>query len=396
MNCPHCNATFTEDYNFCPSCEQQVLCLSCGKTIVPGKTKCLYCGTALGSGGQQQTLLNTFSLEESHSQAERTRKVSLSFSDNAINNATPILSAYAPLSRMASSPNTGNLLPSPVDANVNQADLGSQVIDYKTVTSSRTIAVPQDSSMESGKRQASDFFEIDSKGLLVPHTTDYKGTSKQSQQQRFAVLYTAAYQRLVGSPVPNRTHLNTAAKQSRLYDSNFPNNVSKIIKKYLTDTDGQLKLTPSGKDFVATIIEEMENEETVGHQVRSSRPTSKRTRVNKASRSEAEQWLEKPSALGEFDTRTIKATLDWCLFALQDITKVIKVRETVIPAVAYEYLTRRYQKVPIKRESFVRAFTRSYNRKYLEQSADGGYFLTSAGETYISELLSGSRVSTQS
>lgn len=393
MICPHCNTTFTEDYSFCPSCEKQVLCLICGKTIIPNKTKCLYCGGILSSNVQQDSTPNTFTLEESYSQTERTRKISLSFSDNAINSATPILSAYAPLSRITPAFQAGPLLSSSTAAYTDFTGSEPEFVEPETATRGETTIIRQDGTAELTGQQVSAFFELDSKGFLVAHTTDFKGTTKQLQQQRFAVFYTAGYQQIVGNPVPNRTHLNSAAKQNKIYDSNFPSNVSKVIQRYLTDTDGQIKLTQSGKTFVATIIAEMNNEEIVGHQIRSGKSASKRTRANKASLTEVEKWLEKSTTLVSFDIRTIKAPLDLCLFALHDITKEMGVQQTVKPPIAYEYLTRRYKTVSIQRASFISAFGREYNKKYLERAADGGYFLTPQGESHISELLTGARVS---
>src|SRR3954452_18992586 len=99
MNCPRCSGPVDMDFNFCPACEQQVRCLSCGRGLLAGKTKCLYCGTPLGISQQHHSQMNTFSLEENQTDNSYSRKINLAFTDNAIDKVAPALSGYVPLAR---------------------------------------------------------------------------------------------------------------------------------------------------------------------------------------------------------------------------------------------------------------------------------------------------------
>lgn len=395
MNCPHCQHSFDDDFNFCPSCEQQVKCLSCGRIVTSGKSKCLYCGVSFGSGHQSQQAINTFSLEETIAGNNRSRKVQLSFTDNAINNAAPLLRTYAPFSRAFHATESGNPLLTSENSSVDTTLDEAEYIDQDPTTSTQDS--PSQTEASSDLPRAKDYFEIDAKGFLVPGVSDYKGTTKQLQQQRFCLLYTEAYLQHMNVPVPNRTHLASAAKKAnKIYDSNFPNYLTKLIGQYFINTDGQLKLNRNGQIQLAKIIEEMQDDELVGYQYweRGNKTAGKRARVSKAEITEVDRWLLMPSELDKFDIRKLKKPLDWCLFAVHDITKEIQAAEAVKPGVAYAYLTRRHKKVSIEKDSFTSVFNRKYNKKYLGRSADGLYFLTTDGEAQIGELLSGTAAAT--
>ena len=189
-NCPYCNVLIDETHNFCIGCEAQVKCLAleCGAYLIKNKSKCLKCGKLLNIGQPIATPMNTFSLEEEQTDTTYSRKISLSFTDNAVDKVAPALSGYVPLTpaktikqvTTVTQPQQQLSLPF-----LQTPEEGSQV-DESEIMENKVIETTVKS--VSSNNAASDYFVSDAQGLLISFTKDYKGKSKKLQQQRFSLL----------------------------------------------------------------------------------------------------------------------------------------------------------------------------------------------------------------
>jgi len=92
--CPYCSAEMDEQFNFCIECERQVKCITCGSYLLPGKSRCLICGTSVVSATHPSSNLNEYSFEEEQTKGMYKRQVHLKFSDVAIDKAGQYLERY--------------------------------------------------------------------------------------------------------------------------------------------------------------------------------------------------------------------------------------------------------------------------------------------------------------
>jgi hypothetical protein len=92
--CPYCSAEINAQFNFCVECERQVKCTKCGSDLLPGKSKCLVCGTPTVSDTSPSSGFNEYFFEEDQSKDKYRRQVRLKFSDTAIDKAGQYLAEY--------------------------------------------------------------------------------------------------------------------------------------------------------------------------------------------------------------------------------------------------------------------------------------------------------------
>ena len=75
------------------------------------------------------------------------------------------------------------------------------------------------------------------------------------------------------------------------------------------------------------------------------------------------------------------------MFGLYDLTKIMKVSDSIKPSLVYEYLKSRYKTLSITKKQFSDTFYRKANLKYFNKTSDGQYFLTPTGEQIVKEKI---------
>jgi hypothetical protein len=384
QNCPHCTVSINEDYNFCVSCEQQVKCLKCGSHLLKGKSKCLNCGIPIDSPQSNAASINRFSLEEEQSDENYSRKISLSFTDTAIDKVASVLNGYVPLTTSVNPKRTLIYEQKPALLPFNQQVVVEEDLHTEIIQEENDVASFQSTTQND---VVENYFDKDGKGFLVSKHPDYKGKNKKIQQQRFSLLYVWAYDLFFQQPVP-KENLNQAAKDNGIYDQNYTTYLGEVASRSFIKVDGTFKLNPGGHVEVQKILAEMQDSDLKGIEYwNSSRKTSSRgTRTTKEDSQKIEDWIKIASKFDcdSFDIRKLKTNAEYALLAVYDITKEIKTQESVKPGLAYEYLVQRYKTVSVTREKFRKALTntKSYG-KYFSHTSDSSYYLTQEAERLV-------------
>jgi hypothetical protein len=383
-DCPYCNTHIDETYNFCVSCEQQIKCLACGSLLVKDKSKCLKCGVSLDAPQASAAPVNRFSLEEQQTEGNYSRKIDLSFTDTAIDKVASVLNGYVPLN------SSQNIIRSP---EIRQ-QLALPFLQTPEV-SSPDVAEKSDKTVETSARESieedspSFYFEKDGEGLLMSRIHDYKGGSKKLQQQRFIILYVWAYNALEGEPVPNE-NLAQAARRNGMYDKHFPTYIKEAANRFFVKLDGSFKLNLTGKIEVDKIKSEMQDPDSNGFEYWNSaqKRTSRSSRATKEDSQKLEQWLQGKSRFDDFDVRKLSSAYEFAILALYDITKEINVENSVKPALAYDYLVKRYRTIPIEKKLFTQTLSRKRYEGYFKRTPNGSYYLTQEGEKLVQDWIS--------
>ena len=383
-NCPYCDVLIDEAYNFCVGCEEQVKCLEleCGSYLIKNKTKCLKCGKLLNTAQPIAIPMNTFSLEEEQSDTTYSRKISLSFTDNAVDKVAPALNGYVPLTpaktikqvTTVTQPQQQLSLPSL------QIPEGSSQVDKSEIMENKVIETSVKS--VSGNNAVSDYFVSNAQGLLISFTKDYKGKSKKLQQQRFSLLYVWAYEAFHEKVLPSKEHLIQAARANEIYDNHYSENFDDVANRYFIKFDNTFKLNPSGRSELDKLLVEMQDSDLKGYEYLSSsrKKSNQSPRITKEDTQKVEQWILQPSKFKSFDIRTLKNTSEFAIFAIYIITKELKIESAISSTLAYEYLERKYQTISFTKKLFSDTLSRKIYSKYFKKTIDGLYYLTQEAE----------------
>ena len=113
----------------------------------------------------------------------------------------------------------------------------------------------------------------------------------------------------------------------------------------------------------------------------SRKNTSSGSRTTKEEVEKINRWLEKSSRFDNFDIRTLDSKVHLAILALYDITIELEVESAVKPALAYEYLIKRYKQVSATKKRFGETLAAKGNKKYFEKTPEGLYYLTPEAET---------------
>ncbi|MBH8575851.1 hypothetical protein I8752_23190 [Nostocaceae cyanobacterium CENA369] len=259
---------------------------------------------------------------------------------------------------------------------------------YDRALQEETINTTVQSNLETNA--PSNYFEKDGQGVLISINPDYKGKNKKAQQQRFSLLYVWAYNFLHEEPVPNKEHLNKAARINGVYDQNYSTHLNDVANRFFIKSDGTFKVNPTGRIEINKIITEMQNQDVLGFDYsKSNRKNSSRSsRITKEETKKIEEWLQLPSRFDSFDVRKLDTGVEYALLALYDIIKELKTQDAVKPGLAYDYLTKRYQTVSVKKDNFTKALTNAKDYgKFFGRTHESLYYLTSEGESTVEEWL---------
>lgn len=65
MKCPFCQQELPTEAKFCNKCEKQIICIECGKELIPASTLCVFCGTPINiQKNSNNTCINQFEYKE--------------------------------------------------------------------------------------------------------------------------------------------------------------------------------------------------------------------------------------------------------------------------------------------------------------------------------------------
>lgn len=377
LSCPYCKRETSESYNLCENCEEQIRCAKCGSTLVAGRSKCLMCATPVLKSESVVTI-NECLLEERQTSRSASRKVSVRFTDAAIEKAAPLLGGLVAIPRInGPHPTTRPViaqptLPLPDDGNT---------IEQVSEPLHSAPAPASDS-----KTRALQFFEEEGEGL-VAKTPDFKGQSKKEQQQRFLVLYVWAYYHIFDRAVPSRDHLITAAKRTGLLDKNFARYFSTTAQQHLITSDGGYKVNTLGTAEALKILGELEDSAIKGcaYWEGSGKSPKPRTPLGKEDAALVDEWLDRPLEFGSFDVRSLKGVVHQAMFALWAITKGLGTVAAVKPKVAFLYLTRKFTTVSANAKQFTDALRKNPSR--FNKNAQGLYYLTESAEREVKQWI---------
>lgn len=213
---------------------------------------------------------------------------------------------------------------------------------------------------------------------LIPKLVDFKGKSWKQQQQRFILLYVWAYSEILGRPAPSKDSImEVAKKSSNIYDrNNMRRHYEEVANEYLLSTNEGLELNPRAFQFVQEILAEIEDssvDEGYVYWKGTTKPAPKRS-APKKNQQEVDEWVNKSVDIGNFDVRTLNDAAKWAMFAIWSITKRLNVADAVKRPMAYQYLTKKYTRVPVKQNALSEAMRRNNNK--FQRTADGRYYLT--------------------
>ena len=323
--------------------------------------------------------MNNFSLEEEQSEKNYSRKLNLSFTDTAIDKVASVLGGHVPLSPLKNLNRASHTQQLALPILQTSSENGHDQLNHPEVIDEKVVETTVKAVLDDNS--PSDYFEKDGQGFLISKNHDYKGTNKKLQQQRFSVIYVWAYCSLNAEPVPN-DHLIQAARINGVYDQNYTTYLKEVANRFFTKLDGAFRINPSGNAEVTKIQKEIQNSDLSGSEYWS--PTRKKSnrssRLTKEDSQRVEQWVQSSSRFESFDVRALGSTVNYVILALYDITKELKTENAVKPALAYDYLVKRYKTVSATQKSFSDTLSRKEHRKFFERTPEGLYFLTQESE----------------
>ena len=374
-NCPYCNVEIDESFNFCVECERQVKCLSCSVLLLRNKSKCLSCGFPLQESQTNSVPMNTFSLQEEQSEQGYSRNINLSFTNETASTVASVVGGYVPFSAPSNRQQVVTikqqqqpiLPPFQVSEQIEKDTYRSQDNTEKEI---------QDSS---DTNYASNYFEKDDNGYLVSKFPDYKGKNKKLQQQRFNLLYVWAHELYFNSSV-SKEHLNQASKINGIYDRNYANYLKDTANRFLINNSDTFKLNPTGKGEVDKILSEIQDSELKGAEYWNPKKRNNSPRTNKEDEQKIEQWLQKKSRFDDFDIRTLKTAADLAILALYELTKELKVEESVKPTLAISYLLKRYTTISKSKRTIKESLAHKNYNKFFCRTDEGKYYLSPEAE----------------
>ncbi len=384
--CPYCNNEFVEDYNFCPNCDNQVKCIACGKELIPGKTKCFYCGSQIAI--ENKAPMNEYSLHEEHSGDTYKLDVQFKVSDTAIekvgglllgNGTSNVVLNFRSRSKEKEIEKPPALLPPQpqLEANLEKPDVNVEGVGVRTIRQDSQVSLDE-------------VFPVDDR--LEVKIIDFKGKTKSEQQRRFILIYIWGYNKHFGSPVPSRQILISASRDKKLWGTSFSNLITRLKADVLIEAKDGLKLSPLGEKEVVKIIEEIKNNEIVGSDYQETKSPRKATMRKKGEQNTQEEihtlvaeWKTKNIDLGSFDVKALHSSMSRqkVQFGLWILENRLGLESAPLDAVI-EFLLQVFPTIGGNQQSLKNSVT---NKKYIGRTAQGECFLTPDGERDIESLL---------
>lgn len=167
-----------------------------------------------------------------------------------------------------------------------------------------------------------------------------------------------------------------------------------MTHRFFLQSEGNFQLNRDGLPEIDRIIVEIQDFNVKGVEyINKNHKTVNRTpRITQEEQQEVEQWLQRTSMLDNFDVRNLNTTVNHAIFALYDLTKKLKVTDSVKPALAYEYLSKKYKTISINKKNFSDTLGQRKYAKYFSRTPEGLYYLTSEAENLVENWLNQSNI----
>lgn len=378
-NCPYCSFRINEslEIKFCIECERQVKCLDCGYILFRNKSRCLSCGSPLQESQSNSIPMNTFTLQEEQSEKGYSRNINLSFTNETASTVASVVGGYVPFSAPSNRQQvvTTEQQQQPI---LPPFQVSEEIVDNDSETQNNTEKKIQNSL---DTNSASNYFEKDDDGYLISKFPDYKGKNKKLQQQRFSLIYVWAYELYFNSSLP-KEHLNQASKINGIYDHNYTNYLKDTASRFFINNSDTFKLNPTGKNEVDKILSEIKDPELKGAEYWNPRKRNSSPRTNKEEEQRIGQWIKMESSFDNynFDVRKLKSAADFAILALYQLTKELKVEESVKPALAINYLFKRYTTISKSKRTIKESLAHKNYNKFFCRTDEGKYYLSPEAE----------------
>ena len=381
ITCPYCKTEFDEQLNFCANCEKQVRCLSCGKPLFPGKTRCLICGASVAVAASISPKFNEYLLEEEISDGSSKRKIHLKMSDTAIGAVGEHLDRYLqPWSQpeIMTKPQVRTPALPALEAGTTISKTDETTVS--PVSSSGTTEAAD-------KYAWADDYIVKVDDQIDIKITDFKGKTKTEQQRRFVLLFVWGYQRHFDVPVPDRKPIIRMAKRLNVWNTSFSDCVTHMERDLLIKNTVGLMLAPGAVKEVNQILDDLQKTELKGH-TSSNRPNKKSSdKTPKENSVEAllQDWTSKDIDLAGFDVRELQKAnarqkVEFGLWILKVKLGVEKARLGVV----ISFVTQKYPTIGGNVGTLQNA---ARDKKYIVRTLQGECVLTHKGEEDIEALL---------
>jgi hypothetical protein len=397
--CPSCNLAASRGFNFCENCEAQLNCLNpdCGKSLVAGKTICLYCGMAVAATGTNYSNHgNSFFRFVEQKGEDLTERISIDMTDHAVSELAPFIAGQI-VPRGSNGRNTlrsndenehriRTLLGD--DNGATQPDSFQDVSDFNYAQQvSDPSSAPQvdiDSSVQPNGAEYK-VFERDG-DKLVAIEKDFKGSNFKDQLRRFLVLFASEYGRIFRKPVPNAKDFQQAAKQASLYNPKIHATYFKAAaKEFLTELSEGYKLNNDGEKEFKKIVGEMRDDTKSGfaYWEQSGSGSGKApVRFGKDDEAKVVGWTVDEVELGKLEIGDLKKALDTLLVGIWILTVKLQKEKAVRWVDAHQYLKRKFTTIKATGNAISIALGKPASAKYVVKAGDTLY-LNSEGKTLV-------------
>ncbi|MEM7760720.1 MAG: hypothetical protein AAF298_21695 [Cyanobacteria bacterium P01_A01_bin.40] len=321
--------------------------------------------------------MNTFTLQEEQSEKGYSRNINLSFTNETASTVASVVGGYVPFSAPSNRQQvvTTEQQQQPI---LPPFQVSEEIVDNDSETQNNTEKKIQNSL---DTNSASNYFEKDDDGYLISKFPDYKGKNKKLQQQRFSLIYVWAYELYFNSSLP-KEHLNQASKINGIYDHNYTNYLKDTASRFFINNSDTFKLNPTGKNEVDKILSEIKDPELKGAEYWNPRKRNSSPRTNKEEEQRIGQWIKMESSFDNynFDVRKLKSAADFAILALYQLTKELKVEESVKPALAINYLFKRYTTISKSKRTIKESLAHKNYNKFFCRTDEGKYYLSPEAE----------------
>lgn len=379
--CQYCGEEIDEDYFYCPHCTVQLRCITCGKSISKTYLVCPFCGTETVPKTTTEAINEYTFLEEKEGDKYK-RSVSLKASNLAVEKlAKIIITSPQPL--------LGPTTKLPEDSLIKSFDANQQpLLTPANDSNIKSEFITPTTTSEPYELIKDYIFPLD--GNLEVKLGNFQGNSIGENQQRFILLFVGSFHFYFHDQVPTRTLLLKKAKDLGLWDTNFSKNIAKLGKVYLIETSDGLRLSPTGKQEIVKIVNEILDPNTIStsnNLVKPGRkPNRNKPKTGEKDNQEINEWKIKLGDLANYEVRelgklSVRQKLQFGLWVLEkkvginrvQLAKLIKFINIVFPTLG----------------STAESLRKSVKMgKYFQKTDAGEIFLTKDGQSDIEALLS--------
>lgn len=401
--CPACNLSTSRDFNFCENCEVQLNCLNpnCAKSLKPGKSICLYCGTAVAQPIEPNRG-NSFSRFVEQNGDNFKEEIKIDMTNHAVSELAPFIAGQIV---PRSSNGQGNTLRGNGRGELPIKALGSQPGFPEAIATDfgESDEVPVTPTVanngggehpESASTDTTDYkvFEKDGE-KLVAIEKDFKASNRKGQLERFIVLFTYEYMRIFNKPVPDTKVYQQATAQASLYNPKSHATYFKAIsKEFLTLLSEGYKLNNDGDKEFKKIIGEMQDEGKAGfaYWEKSSSPSAKTpVRFGKEDKVKVDEWATSEVDLGKLKIGDLTKALDTLLIGIWILTVQLQKEKAVRWVDAYNYMKSKFTTIKATGNAVSIVLGKPVSANYIMKTPGDLLYLNSDGISLVEKWISG-------